>query len=71
MVTFPNIQAMLNELASVGIMLGINAGVPTNAVTGAGVYGPGSLVFDTTGKKWYVNTNTLASPTWIVLGTQS
>lgn len=71
MITWPNIQAVEAELITANILFGTNAGVPTNGVTGANVYGPGSLVFDTTGKKWYVNTNTIASPTWIVLGTQS
>lgn len=42
------------------------AGVPTDAVTGAGDCGPGSLYTDTTGKKLYINsgTGTKASPVW-------
>ena len=48
-----------------------NAGVPTNAVTGAGVTGKGSLCVDSTNGKLYINTNTLASPTWVVAGTQT
>lgn len=48
-----------------------NAGAPTNGVTGAGVAGPGSLCIDTTNKKLYINTGTLASPAWTVTGTQT
>ena len=40
------------------------AGVPTNAVTGAGDAGPGSLYVDITGAKLYINGGTIASPTW-------
>jgi hypothetical protein len=48
-----------------------NAGVPANGTTGAGVAGKGSLCVDTTNGKLYINTNTLASPTWVVAGTQT
>lgn len=43
----------------------VGAGVPTNAVTGAGVAGPGSLYFCTGAGTVYRNTNTKASPTWV------
>lgn len=49
-----------------------NAGAPTNGAAGTqfGVAAPGALLVDTTNKKLYINTNTLASPTWTVVGTQ-
>lgn len=47
------------------------AGAPTNGTTGANVAGPGSLYIDITAGKLYINTNTKASPTWTVVGTQS
>ena len=42
------------------------AGVPTDGTSGDGVdfAGPGSLCIDVTNKDVYMNTNTLASPTW-------
>lgn len=46
------------------IMIG-GSSAPTNAVTGAGIAGPGSLFIMTGGTiKLYMNTNTKASPTW-------
>lgn len=49
------------------------AGVPVDGTSGteAGVAGKGSLVIDSTNGKLYINTNTKASPTWTVVGTQS
>lgn len=43
-----------------------NAGAPTNGTSGTGAnrFGPGSLLEDTTNKNLYINTNTMASPTW-------
>ena len=41
-----------------------NAGVPTDAVTGANIAGKGSLVIDTTNGKLYINGGTKSSPTW-------
>lgn len=48
-------------------------GAPTNGTSGtrAGTAGPGSLYSDYTNGKLYINTNTKASPTWTVVGTQS
>lgn len=46
------------------VVLLTNAGVPTNAVTGAAVAGPGSICIDYTNANLYVNANTKASPTW-------
>lgn len=49
------------------------AGAPTDGTggTGAGVAPPGSLYIDTTGAKLYINTNTMASPTYTVVGAQT
>jgi len=54
-----------------GALIFTNAGVPTNGTTGAGIAGIGSLVSDVTNGKLYINTGTLASPTWTVVGSQS
>lgn len=48
-----------------------NAGAPTNGTTFAGVAPKGSLLIDTTNGKLYINTNTQASPTWTVVGSQT
>ena len=47
------------------------AGAPTSGTTGATFAGTGSLYVDITAGKLYINTNTLASPTWTVVGSQS
>lgn len=47
------------------------AGAPTNGVTGANTAGIGSLYVDITAGKLYINTGTLVSPTWTVVGSQS
>lgn len=49
-----------------------NAGAPTSGVAGtlAGIADPGDLLSDTTNGKLYINTNTKASPTWTLVGTQ-
>lgn len=52
-------------------MIFTKAGAPVNGTDGANNAGPGSLLIDTSGKKLYINTNTKASPTWTVVGTQS
>ena len=44
------------------------SGAPTNAVTGAGKAGIGSIYLDTASGNLYVNTNTKASPTWSLFG---
>lgn len=51
----------------------VNAGVPTDGTSGtfAGVAAKRTLLVDTTNAKLYINTNTQASPTWTVVGTQS
>lgn len=55
------------------VLLFRNAGVPVNGTSGTGVgkAGNGSLCSDYTNGKLYINTGTMASPTWTVVGTQS
>ncbi len=47
------------------------AGAPTSGTsgTGAGIYGPSSIYMDATNKIGYLNTNTMASPTWSAFAT--
>ena len=45
------------------------AGAPTNGVTGATFAGPGSIYANRTTGNLYTNTNTAASPTWVIVGT--
>lgn len=47
-----------------------NNGTPTDGTSGtlAGKAGPGSIIVDTTNCQFYMNTNTLASPTWTLQG---
>src|SRR5437762_961081 len=49
------------------------AGAPTNGTSGtlAGTADPGALLVDTTNKTLYINSNTLASPTWTIFTTAS
>lgn len=63
----------ISDAANSGVYLLVNAGVPAAGTsgTGVGIAGPGCLCVDTTNKKLYINTNTMASPTWTVVGTQS
>lgn len=49
----------------------VNNGAPSNGTTGAAVTGPGSLCVDYANGKLYINTNTKASPTWTVVGSQT
>lgn len=51
----------------------VDNGAPTSGVsgTGAGTAGKGSLYVDTTAGVLYINTGTLASPTWTIVGEQS
>lgn len=57
-------EADIRMSNNVLIMVGASS-APTNGVTGAGIAGPGSLFLMTGGTiKLYMNTNTLASPTW-------
>jgi hypothetical protein len=56
-----------------GTIIGANAGTPVDGTsgTGAGIAGPGSLITDITNKKLYIRTNTKASPTWTLVGSQT
>lgn len=56
-----------------GITVSTFAGAPTSGASGTyfGQMPKGSLLVDTTNAKLYINTGTLASPTWTVVGTQS
>jgi len=58
--------AWLNNLMQHNIGLYTVDSTPVNGTsgTGAGKAGPGSQLWSTTTKTWYVNTNTTASPTW-------
>lgn len=62
-------------IGSSGAILFTNAGAPTSGTSGTkvGVAGPGSLCIDVTASvgMLYINTGTLASPTWTKVGTQS
>lgn len=51
----------------------IGSGAPTDGTSGTGVAvaGPGSRYTDIAAGKLYINTNTKASPTWTVVGSQS
>src|SRR5215467_4243923 len=63
-----NFQAWLNNLFRNDIGWFTTSGVPVNGTSGtlAGFAGPGSQLWDLTGKTMYVNTGTKASPTWTV-----
>lgn len=64
MITNPNIQGALTDAANSKVFTLVNAGAPTNGVTGIGIAGKGCLLVDTTNGTLYQNTGTLASPTW-------
>lgn len=71
-----NYQAVSYNLAPVRIVSDVviltpAAGAPSDGVsgTGAGTAGPGSLYVNLTTGKWYSNTNTKASPTWVLVAT--
>ncbi len=48
-----------------GVVLFDSTTPPLNGITGAGVAGPGSVCFVTTGDQ-YTNVGTKASPTWVI-----
>lgn len=50
-----------------------NAGAPVDGTSGTqkGFAAKGALLIDTTNAVLYINTGTLASPTWVVVGTQA
>lgn len=68
-----NATLWLRNLTDNDLAIITNAGAPTNGTSGtfAGMAGKGCLLIDTTNAKLYINTNTKASPTWTVVGTQS
>jgi hypothetical protein len=51
----------------------VDAGAPTSGASGTGdnYAGTGSLYVDSTAGKLYINTGSISSPTWTVVGTQS
>jgi hypothetical protein len=53
------------------VTIAVGAADPQSGVTGANVMGPGALYVATTTPKLFINTNTKASPTWTVVGSQS
>lgn len=66
-------EAALSNLAFQQVLPVTNAGAPTDGTSGTGVNvcGKGTLLIDTTNGVLYINTGTLASPTWTKVGTQS
>jgi hypothetical protein len=68
-----NIWQMLKDLVQNDVLITTGSGAPTNGTsgTGVGLTGPGSLYIRTATGVVYVNTNTKASPTWTVVGTQT
>ncbi len=65
-----NMWAMLRNLINQGAPILTNAGAPTNGTSGTYVNqaGPGAILIDVTNANLYMNTNTLASPTWTRIG---
>lgn len=68
-----NYLAWLRNMSENNLAIVTNAGAPTNGTSGtfAGQAGPGCLLIDTTNAFLYINTNTLLSPTWTKVGTQT
>lgn len=62
-----NVQLAAVQLAKNDVWFIPDSGVPTNGAsgTGAGMMGPGSLYFDTTGGITYQNIGTKALPVWV------
>lgn len=61
-----NMFAMIRALINNNVPILTNAGTPTNGTSGTyvGQAGPGTPLIDYTNGVLYINTNTLASPTW-------
>lgn len=70
MIVNPSIQGMLRDLVDNLVFIAVNAGAPTSGTsgTGVGLCGPGAILIDSTNKILYINTGTLASPTWTAVG---
>lgn len=66
-----DIWAALRQLANNDIWHVADSGAPTSGTsgTGAGFCGPGSEYTNTANGNTYINTNTKASPTWVLLAT--
>jgi hypothetical protein len=74
MITQPSIWGALSDAGSNNVFAFlVNAGAPSNGTsgTGANLAGPGCLLIDSTNKNLYINTNTLASPTWSLVNGSS
>jgi hypothetical protein len=56
------------DQAGVGILIAVAA---TSSAAGTVGYAPGAILLTTTTNKLYVNTGTLATATWTIVGTQS
>ncbi len=65
-----NMFAMLRNLINQNAPILTNAGAPTNGTSGTYVNqaGPGAIIIDITNGNLYMNTNTIASPTWTRIG---
>lgn len=61
-----NMWAVLKNLTSYGVGPFINAGAPSNGISGtlAGKAGPGAMIMDVTNGAFYINTGTKAIPQW-------
>jgi len=64
-----NMFGMLRELLNNGTPILSFAGVPVSGTSGTyvGQAGPGAILIDYTNANLYMNTNTLASPTWTIM----
>jgi hypothetical protein len=65
-----NFQAAIRSLVDQDVWTIAAGASPTNGTSGdgAGITGPGSIYIDTANAVAYINTGTLASPTWSELG---
>lgn len=63
-----NMFAMIRALINNNVPFLTNPGAPTSGTSGTfvGLAGPGAILIDYTNAVLYMNTNTLASPTWTV-----
>jgi hypothetical protein len=53
------------------VVVMVDAGAPVNGTTGDNFAGTGSLYVNSTAGVLYINTGTISSPTWVVVGSQS
>lgn len=65
-ITNRNVRGMIKQLVDRGCLIVSHAGAPTSGTSGTyvNIAGPGSVLLDYTNGQAYINTNTLASPTW-------